>query len=476
MGVQHHSDADARGLFHLARALIVAEPPSKFSRIKNYFDDLLPFAEQHGLILRVLVHSKSEVSQISAIKEAGIKRSGRGWSIETFYAQRLADVAEKIAREYVGPQHLPKTIIKCTSGSISNKKRILLRRAFYDCSKVLLEPLRGGKASEGVFLAHAWIEGAFLARRPLPFFVKFAGVSDIEVERQNYRLWVEPYIPFQLRPNVNHRRCVRGSMLSALVGNFVEDAIPLREALRKGVASGTLFSLFEVTLKGLRAQPFARTALKTTAGLDMFVRRRVRVQELEKRRPEVIGLARKLGLKSTPREMEEKLCEEAKDVSYWQGPMHGDLHDGNVMVRRSDAIVIDFGSIDEWGPLTADPAALEVSLAFRTDDADRSTFKEWRIFINKAYDCIPRLRPPNPESDPTPMSWLHRALREIRHILFGCDCADKEAAIVLASYLMRFARLSLEDLKSQRLFRLALQRHAYALVVAERIVAVIPKL
>ena len=179
--------------------------------------------------------------------------------------------------------------------------------------------------------------------------------------------------------------------------------------------------------------------------------------------------------------MEAKLCELSKDIAYWNSPIHGDLHDGNVMVRRSDAIVIDFGSMpilpgDVWGPLTADPAALEVSLAFRTDDEDESSFEEWKTFIDKAYACSPKIRPLNPEGVPSSLSWLHRALREIRHIPFGCDCGEKEAALVLAAYLVRFARLPIEDLKTKKLRNRASRRHAYALVVAERILNSVDKL
>jgi len=476
MGFERYTEAAAIELFHLARALIIAEPPKKFGRIQNYFRSLIPLAEQHGLAIRILVNSSSDVAQISSIQKIREKRTGEGWRVDTFYATKTADVAETVARAYVGPKQREKPIITCESGGISKEKRILLGRAFYDCNRVRLESLQGGKASDGVFLAHAWIAGPFPVRRPLPFFVKFAGVSAIEKERRNYRAWVDPYIPFQLRPNVNHRRCVRGSTLSALVGNFVEGAMRLREASRKGLANGVLFSLFEVTLKGLRAQPFVRAASKDTAGLDTFVSGRSNVQELIHDCPEVIKLAKRYGLKATPQDIEAKLCKETKAIPFWRSPIHGDLHDGNVMVRRSDAIVIDFGSIDEWGPLTADPAALEVSLAFRTDDVDRSTFEEWRRFIDKAYACVPRIRPLNPERTPTSMSWLHRALREVRHILFGCDCVEKEAALVLAAYLMRFARLPIEDVSTKRLRKLAAQRHAYALVVAERILKSIDQL
>ena len=56
------------------------------------------------------------------------------------------------------------------------------------------------------------------------------------------------------------------------------------------------------------------------------------------------------------------------------------------MVCRGDSILIDFGSVAD-GPLTADPATLEVSLVFGTDaEDDAKHFDEWKAFVDNAYD------------------------------------------------------------------------------------------
>jgi hypothetical protein len=141
------------------------------------------------------------------------------------------------------------------------------------------------------------------------------------------------------------------------------------------------------------------------------------------------------------------------------------------MVRGSDAILIDFSSAAK-GPLTGDPAALEVSLMFGTDKFDApNSFPEWRGFVDEMYASAETLRPPALFGcRPTPYSWLRRALRELRHVLLACDAEAEEAKIVLATYLMRYARLDMEDLPTDELRDLALWRHAYALVIAERLV------
>ncbi len=110
---------------------------------------------------------------------------------------------------------------------------------------------------------------------------------------------------------------------------------------------------------------------------------------------------------------------------------------------------------------------------FGTDDEDETgTYDEWRAFVDQIYGSkVHTLHPPAlAESKPGPFSWLRRSIRELRHILLGCNVDEREAKLVLAAYLMRYARLGLESLKNPKLEPLAFDRHAYALVIAERIV------
>jgi len=146
------------------------------------------------------------------------------------------------------------------------------------------------------------------------------------------------------------------------------------------------------------------------------------------------------------------------------------MHSGNVMVRGKDAILIDFSAVKS-GPLTADPATLEVSLVFGTDENDKpDAFDEWKKAVDEFYDGVPIHEPPSLGTGPGPFAWIYRALREIRHVLIGCDCHQEEAAEVLAAYLLRFARLPPDKFKDEKLSELARKRQAYALVVVELIV------
>jgi len=470
---------EAQKWFSTAKALVLTEREGDIAKLKGHFQELLPLAEQQGLALVAFV-SPDDMESVTLIKSEMVKEKNIGQTIEIFPRERIIEAAEYIARAYANPlQHCTTTIdpIKLEAPEME----VLLRRAFFDCSRIRLKRLPGGKASDGVFTVHAWCEGANIGPRPLPFFVKFGKPRSIERERQNYRTHAELYIPFNLRPNLDRRRCVRGSAFSALVGNFVEDAVPLRKALRQEVGDGVLFSLFETSLKAFRSQAFAKSSSKQEAGLDAFVqdcvtsRKRDKKIKDAKEGEKLLALTGKFGHLVDPDALEARLCKVAHPIPYWWGPIHGDLHSGNVMVRRGDSILIDFGSVSD-GPLTADPASLEVSLIFGTDaEDDLAKFDEWKAFVDSAYSCIPRIRPPNPASEPTDFDWLRQSVRELRHVLFGCDCHDREAEVVLAAYLMRFARLEIEELDDPKLYELAVLRRAYALVIAEKLVTEIEK-
>jgi hypothetical protein len=436
----------------------------------------------------VFVSSKDE-KDVTLIKTEAQSENFAGEYVQIYLRERITEAAEYIARTYAGP--FQRNIPTIEYDALKDpEKKILLQRAFFDCKRIRLEPLPGGKASDGVFIVHAWCEGtnANAGPRPLPFFIKFGEPFWIEMERKLYQSHAELYIPFNLRPNLDRRRCVRGSKYSALVGNFVEDATPLRKALRQGVGSGVLFTLFETSLKAFRVQAFAKYSSKQNKGLDDFVKGRAGGKDPKGGRGptwcqaiqhahegnRILMLAGSYGLKNGPEALEKLLSDVATGIPHWWGPMHGDLHAGNVMVRRGDAILIDFGSVED-GPLTADPAALEVSLVFGTDaDDDAANFDDWKAFVDSIYACIPRIRPPNPATEPTVFSWLRQAVRELRHIPFGCDCDDNESAVVLAAYLMRFARLPIET-EDPKLYNLAVSKRAYGLFVAEQLVTCILK-
>jgi len=94
---------------------------------------------------------------------------------------------------------------------------------------------------------------------------------------------------------------------------------------------------------------------------------------------------------------------------YRFGMTHGDLHGNNVRVSGRDAILIDFASVAE-GPLTVDPAALDVSLMM---DTTLVTGDDWTHLADSIYSETALRAPAVPPRPELPVANLLEALRYI---------------------------------------------------------------
>ncbi len=450
--------------FNNARAIVIAEHAQRMGFLRTCIDALKSSAEDYGLAFVIIAESNNHFLQIQKYwKELAIRGEPR-----IYRPEDLGNAAEYIIRNDPGPP-LGDPKIETSRFTLSPKVRHMLQRAFYDCGKIHLEKLTGGKNSLNVYSVEAWLRLTEVGPRPLPFFIKIATHKEIEHELSNYHRYAEFYIPFHLRPNIVKERCVTICDYSAIVGNLVDEAMPLRQSLRAGHGAGALFTLFETSLKGFRFQPSLYQQVVRDMSLSEFVKGRIRADEIAL---PVVHRAQEFGLSLNPIDLQNDLVQRSGKLRCLVGPYHGDLHSGNVLIRGRDAILIDFSSASD-GPLTADPAALEVSLMFGTDKDDKAkAFASWREFIDEVYGTTElKLRAPAlHESKAGPFSWLRRPLRELRHISLACEATPMELKIVLAAYLMRFARLGVEFLPTIGLEKLAFDRHAYALVIAERVV------
>jgi hypothetical protein len=141
-------------------------------------------------------------------------------------------------------------------------------------------------------------------------------------------------------------------------------------------------------------------------------------------------------------------------VQYRWGLTHGDLHGQNVRISGSDAILIDFASI-AYGPLTTDPAALDVSLVM---DTEVVTSDKWTELADTVFR-LPSLRapiaPPRPEN---PCANLLDALHYIRQTAFETQFDWIEYPMVVALQLLRKASYQNNDPEHE-----ARRKHAYAL-------------
>lgn len=455
--------------------VILAEFPGRYRLVGGFFSGHFRRACELGLRTTVFSLTPTDSFQIVKCRDTACADinpkhlvPGVVWAD---IGEKLPTIAEKFARHDAGPQ-LGGVKIELLDPAlkVDNATVVLLKRAFSDCDKIVVELLPGGKTAKETFRVFASTIGPEHGPQPMPFFVKIGTAAMIEDEKENYRRRAEPFIPFHLRPALNVTRCVTTMSSAALVCNFVESAVPLRIAWRNGQGAGTIFSLFEVTLRGLRGH--AARAPKEPGVLATFLDKKIRAREIrtEPQGAARIARAKQLGMRREPEELNTMLMKRAESIEARWGTYHGDLHHGNVMVRNRDAIVIDFGSMKDFGPITADSAVLEVSMVFGADDRDDpKAFTGWKEFVDELFVNKSPLRPPVHDAEHFRFAWLRKAVRELRHVGSCCDIEPDEALIVLAGCLLRYGRLSALEFPKRNLVKLSEDRRAYALVVAEHI-------
>lgn len=473
--VRFSSPDKASDFYRYCRAVVVVSDDLGF--IESCVQQLLPAIVNHGIALRIVLHSSSKIDK--AYKQLSQETIANA---KLYLIDDLVKLAEFIARYSPGPPDSD-VVVEGDSSELNSEQLLLLRRSFYDCNKIHVERITGGKDSSHLLKVHAWQRNSEVKSSLLPFFVKISAPDKIRTELDNYRIYTDLYISFQCRPNCRIERCVFTSNNASLVGNFVEDAVPLVQSLQNQHSTGIIFSLFEKTLKGFRRQPYLVSATEPKGNLSSFVMDRVWVEKLADR-TDVLLRAQEMGLQMSVVDLNTKLFNECSNLCF-TSPIHGDMHSGNIMVRGSDAIVIDFSAIKPTGPLTADPATLEVSLSFNLVDGygqiihDGSTlaevksfFEKWKVFINEVYEPSKLLKPLSfTDKVGDEFQWLRRAIRELRHIMLGCDCCKFEIEAIIACYLMRIARLTPPiSPNSSPKEKLQFDLHVYALVTAERII------
>lgn len=464
--------------------VLLSSPSGKLGLITSYFEDHFLNMCAMGLVSAFFVSDRRDHVQVGAIRDEAYRIHDVGSGMEdrderknwieslpwVFLGEEEWKIAEVVARHDPGPRlGIAEIVPDGLSEALEPSVERMLRRAFHDASRITIKPLAGGRTAKEAFCVHANLgpqKGPNYGPQPMPFFVKVGEPWKIEDEKRQYRDTAEPFIPFHLRPSLIESRCVRTLKSAVLACNFVESAAPLRSALQSGQGNGLLFSLFEVTLRGLRMHTL--NSSPKPGVLESFLNRRVKVAEIATNHPGRIKFLQSQGEHRKPEEIFQTLNKHASNVETREGHYHGDLHYGNIMARNGDAIVIDFGSMGPFGPVSADPAILEVSLVFGTDKHESlHDLDAWRELVDDLYK--EPLHPPQPKGYHPTLAWLHRAIRELRHVIACCRITDEESLIILAGCMLRYARHKPLPLQNKELDEIAEARRAYALMTAYRL-------
>jgi hypothetical protein len=147
------------------------------------------------------------------------------------------------------------------------------------------------------------------------------------------------------------------------------------------------------------------------------------------------------------------------------GPIHGDLHSGNVRVRATDAIVIDFVQHRDY-PLVYDAACLEASLLVEGFANDKRSPQEWLESLKPLYETPPLEGPAVNQANPKNRSfWFHANVHQIRRYARQWEFGPNQYAGVLALALL------IKAVKDPNAPEREAYRRAGAYLIAEKILS-----
>ncbi|MDB6055489.1 MAG: hypothetical protein JWN25_3012, partial [Verrucomicrobiales bacterium] len=322
----------APGIFANAKGILVAEPSGKYGTLSEVFNRIAGLATGEGLALTYLPCEPSDIKRASGLMAQTpfleLVEKGKQW----VYLQHDVDVlAESLRGHDPGPGSGRANVVMLGEEFIlPADHRQLLLRAFWDASDIAIEKLSGGASAPGAYRVYASLCNRNGRQEPTPFVFKVDRPFKIREECNNYREFVQPFVPFHLRPGLIESRCVETPHLAALACNFVEGAVPLETALSNGHGAGVIFSLFETTLRGFRHQTLSSVMQPNV--LNLFVKTRVKIAQLRTDTLKLprIAQAKKLGFSGEPEELENSISQRAEGMESLHGVVHGDLHMGNV--------------------------------------------------------------------------------------------------------------------------------------------------
>lgn len=327
---------------------------------------------------------------------------------------------------------------------------LLLRRAFWDCSSIHMESLLGGQSGENVYVYRAYPEWESQQVHgknspSLPYLVKIGPRKDIQSEYFKYPLSVKQSISFHLAPHLDADRSCLGADRGLLVGSFVEESETLLDRAKSGRNGPAIIAgLFNRTLSGWhRARAIDAIPEKSIAE-HLLITLNGFPKKPNKNR---LNHAKKLG-ETLDHDQLSKLFLQCTSKSVWLSPIHGDLHAKNVLIRSTDAVVIDFFK-SKVGPALYDPACMEAGLLADGFQGDKRNCTDWLNSIISLYDkplfdatthCPPK----------DPSYWYFSCVRQIRLHARHLELAKNQYAAALAFALLKKASKDLKKIDRYR--------------------------
>lgn len=330
--------------------------------------------------------------------------------------------------------------------------RILLQRSFSDCISITVRVMSQGFSAKVITVfAEFAVPGP--VRHSVPFIAKLDKNVDVEIEINNYKDYIDHFVPFYLRPGVDPSRCFYDQERGIIVANYVDRSTSLLDAITRGAGPAALHTLFDETLGRWfhnavgKEDSLYLTLQKGNPKTDRF-----NMNKFEKN-PNILAQANIFDTVLNPTELLEAIKAIPCD-NYLFGISHKDLHAKNVLVRGSDAVIIDFPRC-EHGPILLDLATLDVSIAFdstpilikeniygkeiykKLKEEYEKKFKEWLSFVSDIFSIDKILGLPMHKNGHEPLAREWSCIRQIRRLAL-LDQKDKhEYAICVAIELLR---------------------------------------
>lgn len=416
--------------YRFVRGLVICAMPPKVPAAKQALGGIAS-ALDHGLQILVLVGDSVVHAFVQACIDKALPAGPARESIRYRLGAKAHEVAELFARHAPGPAIHASLRIEVPSGmKLNATQEFLLRRAFSDCSAIHLTELSGGRSALTLSV-QATLSNSLAGPHPLPFFAKLDRAALIAAEQVCYERYAESHIAWYLRPNLQRARCLIGADSGILVGSFVPKSESLWSLVVQGRAEAAIQSLFTETLSGWRT---AHAATQTEHG--SIAPSLAGVFKPASVRKRYVKAAASLGFAHDPQEVWEAFLN-LPTRTWPKAPIHGDMHAENVRVRGSDAIIIDLAKAT-MGPAGADPACLEVWIAFETPPKGFEVeAAAWLQTVETLFSYARVVQPPQSDA-PAEKNWLHNGVVQTRRLALASS-PPVDYAITLALYLLRRA-------------------------------------
>lgn len=352
--------------------------------------------------------------------------------------------------------------------SLDAEEELLLHRAFADCSEVHLREMQDGLSGVRAFRAIATPRNPTTgARSAFQHLVKVGERGKVSTEYQAYREKALGHIPFHLGPRLELGRCVLGSSKGLIVSDYVDGAESLCACAREGRAVPVIANLFNVTLR-----PWAVAGTEETRALADYVADRWLPEIPEHRRQTVVDYAGSADLGSLRLRLGRITAPERRGIERVQvGVVHGDLHAGNVLVRGTDAILIDFERVEDGQPLLRDLACLEGGLFVDGFTGDPRLWGAVLESVAPLYSARALEWTESPGTDRGDRShWFYECVRQIRMHAQQLERVRFQYAICLALELARKS-CNPREFPKPHLVLSTDDTRALAFVLAEKLIA-----